>query len=173
MYEIGEFIVYGNDGVCKIEDIGSINISNIDKKKIYYKLKPIYKNGNIFTPIDTSVFSRKIISSEEVNRLIELIPCMETFEFKDKSGKLLQNYYEKTLQTHECEDLLLIIVAIYERKVNAISNGKKLGQIDAKFMKIAIDLISGEFSVVLGIPIEEVKMYIIDKVKEFENKQEA
>ena len=33
MYKIGEYIIYGNDGVCKVEDVGVLNISGINKKE--------------------------------------------------------------------------------------------------------------------------------------------
>lgn len=31
MYELGDYIIYGNHGVCKVEDIGSLDIAGIDK----------------------------------------------------------------------------------------------------------------------------------------------
>ncbi|MEG2787262.1 MAG: CarD family transcriptional regulator [Romboutsia sp.] len=171
MYKIGEFIIYGNDGVCEVEDIGEINISSINKKRTYYTLKPAYENGRIFTPVDTSVFMRAVITYEEVQQLIEMIPSMKDMEFKEKNSRLLQAYYKNILQTHECSDLLAVIAGIYEKKVSAENKGKKLGQIDDRFMKVAEGLINDEFSVVLGIPREEVPSYIRNKINEFEDKK--
>ncbi|GAA0863774.1 CarD family transcriptional regulator [Paraclostridium tenue] len=170
MYKIGEYIIYGNDGVCKVEDVGVLNISGINKKRVYYTLKPLYENGKIFTPIDTSVFMRSLITYEEVQQLIESIPYIKEKKCNEKNSRLLQIYYKNLLQTHECSDLLTLIEGVYEKKDNAIKKGKKLGQIDNRFMKVAEDLIKDEFSVVLGIPREEVKNYIKEKIKEHENK---
>lgn len=170
MYKIGEYIIYGNDGVCKVEDVGVLNISGINKKRIYYTLKPLYENGKIFTPIDTSVFMRSLITYEEVQQLIESIPYIKEKKCNEKNSRLLQIYYKNLLQTHECSDLLTLIEGVYEKKDNAIKKGKKLGQIDNRFMKVAEGLIKDEFSVVLGIPREEVKNYIKEKIKEHENK---
>ncbi|RDY27281.1 hypothetical protein CHL78_009850 [Romboutsia weinsteinii] len=166
MYKIGEFIIYGNNGVCEVIDVGSINISGINKDKIYYTLKQIYENGSIFAPIDTRVFMRGVITYEEAQQLIERIPFIKEVECSEKNGKLLENYYKKFLESHECIDLLSIISSIYDKKDNAINSGKKLGQIDEKFMKIATGLIHDEFSVALGIPREEVQTYINEKIKE-------
>lgn len=171
MYKIGEFIIYGNDGVCEVKDIGVLNISGINKKRTYYTLKPTYENGKIFTPVDTDVFMRSVITYEEVQQLIELIPSMKDVEFKEKNSRLLQAYYKNILQTHECADLLSVIAGIYEKKANAENKGKKLGQIDDRFMKVAEGLINDEFSVVLGIPREEVGTYISEKLKELEEKK--
>ena len=170
MYKIGEYIIYGNDGVCKVEDVGVLNISGINKKRVYYTLKPLYENGKIFTPIDTSVFMRSLITYEEVQQLIESIPYIKEKKCNEKNSRLLQIYYKNLLQTHECSDLLTLIEGVYEKKDNAIKKGKKLGQIDNRFMKLAEGLIKDEFSVVLGIPREEVKNYIKEKIKEHENK---
>ena len=38
MFEIGEYIVYGVKGVCRIEDITHIDISGADKDRLYYVL---------------------------------------------------------------------------------------------------------------------------------------
>lgn len=170
MYKIGEFIIYGNNGVCEVMDIGPLNISGINKDKIYYTLKPVYENGNIFAPIDTSMFTRYIITYEEVQQIIERIPSIKEIECSEKNGKLLENYYKQFLQTHDCIDLLSIISSIYDKKDNAMNSGKKLGQIDEKFMKIATGLINDEFSIVLGIPREEVQTYINEKIEAIKNK---
>lgn len=170
MYKIGEYIIYGNDGVCKVEDVGVLNISGINKKRIYYTLKPVYENGKIFTPIDTSVFMRSLIKYEEVQQLIESIPYIKDKKCNEKNSRLLQIYYKNLLQTHECSDLLTLIAGIYEKKDKAMKSGKKLGQIDNRFMKVAEGLINDEFSVVLGIPREEVADYIKEKIQEYENK---
>ncbi|SCI74593.1 CarD-like/TRCF domain [uncultured Clostridium sp.] len=170
MYKIGEYIIYGNDGVCKVEDVGVLNISGINKKRIYYTLKPLYENWKIFTPIDTSVFMRSLINYEEVQQLIESIPYIKDKKCNEKNSRLLQIYYKNLLQTHECSDLLTLIAGVYEKKDKAMKNGKKLGQIDNRFMKVAEGLINDEFSVVLGIPREEVADYIKEKIQEYENK---
>lgn len=171
MYKIGEIIIYGNDGVCEVVDIGTLNITGINKKNKYYTLKPIYENGKIYAPIDTKVFMRPIITYEEVEQLIESIPFMEEAECNEKNSRLLQDYYKKFMQTHECIDLLAVIAGISGKKATAENNGKKLGQIDEKFMRTAKGLINDEFSVALGIPREEVETYIINKVKEIEENQ--
>ena len=171
MYKIGEYIIYGNDGVCEVENIGVLNIPGMDKQKIYYTLKPVYENGRIFTPIDTSVFMRSLITYEEVQNLIKSIPYIEENKCDEKNSRSLQLYYKNLLQTHECSDLLTLLSGIYDKKAKAINSGKKLGQIDDRFMKAAEGLINDEFSLILGIPREEIGDYIREKIKEYENKQ--
>lgn len=164
MYKVGEFIVYGNEGVCEVEDISKLNIPGINKKQSYYILKPMHENGKVFAPIDTNVFMRPIITYEEIHEIIEKIPFIKEVECDNKNTRLLQEYYKNLLNTHECIDLLTVIANINDKKANSIKNGKKLGQIDEKFMKIAKNLLEDEFSLVLGIPKEEVEQYIQDRI---------
>jgi CarD family transcriptional regulator len=166
MYKIGEFIMYGNCGLCEVEAIGPLNISGINDKKDYYTLKQIYENGKIFTPIDTDVFMRAISTYEEVQQLIERIPSMEEMDCNEKNINLLQSKYKRFIKTYECEDLLAVILGIYSKEYNGTNKGKKLGQVDEKYMKLAQGLINDEFSIALGISREEVEKYIKEKARD-------
>lgn len=171
MYKIGEFIIYGSNGVCEVQNIGKLNIRGIDKKNTYYTLIPIDENGKIFAPIDTKVFMRNVITYEEAQRLIKLIPSIKEKQCNEKNIRLLQGYYQDLLKTHDCVDLLTVISSVNDKKANAKKNGKKLGQIDDRFMKIAEGLINDEFSVALGISRDEIEEYVKNKIKEFKNIQ--
>ena len=37
MFEKGEYIVYGHNGICEDEDITHLNHSGVDKGKLYYE----------------------------------------------------------------------------------------------------------------------------------------
>ena len=66
MFEIGEYIVYGVKGVCRIEDITHIDISGADKDRLYYVLAPVGDgSGRIYAPTDNQkITMRKVISRE-------------------------------------------------------------------------------------------------------------
>lgn len=165
MYQIGEFIVYGNNGVCEVIDIGPINIGGVNKDTKYYTLKPIYESGNIFVPVDTPVFIRNVSTYDEVQELIKSIPEINQIEYDEKNARLLQSHYTKLLESRDCKSLLTILAITENKKSIAIKAGKKFGQIDDKFMKIARGLIDDEFSVALGISKEDVEDYIKEKIE--------
>lgn len=164
MYQIGDLIIYGNYGVCKVDAIGTLDIFGIDKNRLYYTINSLYHNEKIYTPIDTNVFMRPIITYEEVQQLITLIPSIEENEYNICGMRSLESYYQQFLQTHDCYDLLKLIKNIYIKNRKLVKNRKKLGRIDERFMQKAEDLLYGEFAVVLGIPKEGVKSYIDEKV---------
>ncbi|MCC3864038.1 CarD family transcriptional regulator [Terrisporobacter petrolearius] len=164
MYKIGEFIVYGNEGVCRVDDISELSIGGSSKGKTYYTLKPMHDNGTVFAPIDTTVFMRPIVSYEEVHKLIEQIPSIKEIDHDDKSVRELQEYYKKLIKNHDCMDLLTIMITLRDKKKVASNNGKKLSQMDDKFMRTAQNLIENEFSIVLGIEKDDVELYIDDSL---------
>lgn len=55
VFEIGEYVVCGNKGVCVVEDVTKLNISDVDKEREYYILKPLYMAGStVYVPVDSS-----------------------------------------------------------------------------------------------------------------------
>lgn len=166
MYKIGDLIIYGSYGVCKVEAVGILDIPGVDNDRIYYTLNSLYQNGIIFTPVDTSIFMRPIITYTEVQQLIAQIPSIRENVFNSSNVKLLEGHYQESMQTHDCYDLIRVIKSVYTKNEITVGQGKKLGQVDERFMKRAEDLLYGEFAVVLGIPKETVKGYIEDRIKE-------
>lgn len=164
MFEIGEYVIYGNNGVCKIEEISLMTLPGINESKNYYTLKPVYENSKIFAPVDTKVYMRDLVTSDEIDALIQTIPSIEDVEFDNKNVRGQQEYYKKLLDTHSCIDLLTIIKNIGNKKEKAAENGKRLGQVEEKYLKIAKDLVDEEFSLVLGISKNEVESYINDVI---------
>jgi len=169
MYDVGDLIIYGSYGVCEVDSIEVPDIPGIDKNRLYYTLSPLYHSEKIFTPIDTNVFMRPVINNEKAKDLISQIPSIEE-NFADIDNiKSLENYYRECLQTHDCSELLKLIKTIYTRARIVEEQGKKLGQIDKRFMTRAEDQLYGEFAVVLNIPKESVKNCVEEKIYEQHN----
>ncbi|MBR2779389.1 MAG: CarD family transcriptional regulator [Firmicutes bacterium] len=163
MFQVGDLIIYGNEGVCRVESIGAPEMSDLvdmGSDRMYYTLDPLYKQGKVYTPVDTSVFMRHIISKEDAMALIERIPEIDDSIFENRNIRILSELYQDTMKSHECADLVRVVKAVERKREIMIGKGKKLGQVDEKFYKKASDLLHGEFAVVLGIPKEEVGAFI-------------
>lgn len=168
-YEIGDLIIYGSYGVCKVEEIGTPDISGLDENRMYYTLSPFYQNGKIFTPVDTNVFMRPIITYDKAQQLIDLIPYIRTESNIGNNSKLVEEQYQESMQSHDCRDLIKVIKTVYDKKAIVLGQGKKLGQIDERYMKRAEDLLFGELAVALGIEREDVKSYVEERIDKADN----
>jgi len=170
LYQIDNLIIYGGNGVCRVEEISTPDIPGIDKNRIYYALCPLYHDGKIFTPIDTKIFSRPVITYSKAQDIIDRIPYIEEDEYSNDNIRMMAEHYREYLQTHNCTDLVKLIKTIYTKNSIALEEGKKPSQTNDHFMKTAEDLLNGELAVALGIPKESVKSYIEERVKEHESK---
>lgn len=168
MFEINDLIIYGREGVCRVEEICFPKISGVAKNRLYYVLKPLYKQGKIYSPVDTTVFMRPIISREEANLLIDGIPMIQTNVCNERI-KVLEDQYKAELNSHECEELIRIIKTVGVKRSENASKGRKLGKTDESYMKMAEDTLYGEFAQALKIPKEHVQNYIDERLKWFEN----
>lgn len=169
MYNIGDLIIYGSEGLCRVEAVGALDKCIIDSDMLYYTLCPIYHEGKIYTPVDTAVFMRPIITCENAQHLIDCIPQIQINPYNNQDLKLIERQYKSLLKTYNCEDLVQMIKSITAKKNIAVEQGKKLGQTDERYMKNAEDLLYGEFAFALGICRENVKSYIEDRVCKLES----
>ena len=109
MFNIGEYIVYGNRGVCEVADVGKMSMSAMDKDKLYYTLVPVYARGSkIYSPVDNQkVAIRPIISQQEANDLIDSMPSIGYVE--DVDYKKREVIYKDAIRTGKCEELIKVI----------------------------------------------------------------
>lgn len=166
MFQIGELIIYGNAGVCRVDAIGSPALDALSAERTYYTLTPLYQDGTIYTPVDTTIFMRPIINYEQARQLINRIPHMRENICIERNLRMLNDHYKESLQRHSCEDLLQMIKDIYAKGKMVAEQGKKLGSTDEKYMKQAEDLLHGELAVALDIGKDEVAEYIKQSVQE-------
>ena len=165
MYQIGALLFYGETGVCRVADIQVRSPGRGEPERSYYVLEPLYQSCTITTPVDSDkVFMRPILTREEADALIDRIPRIKAQGFYSRALRELTGHYQAALKTHDCQAYLELTMSIYAKKQFAESRKRKFGQVDARFMKRAENLLYGEFSVALGIPFDDVQAYIAERV---------
>ena len=165
MYELGQLMVYGIHGVCRIADR---QIRVVDRKKVeYLVLEPIGQVGTSY-----------LVPMGNPNALAKLRPVMLPAELEAllTSKQIRQNnwipeenarkqYYRTLMSGSDLEALLQMICTLEQHKQEQIAAGKKFHQCDENFLRDAQRLIEGEFSVVLGLQPAEVGAYIQTQLK--------
>lgn len=167
MYEVGTLIVYGSTGVCRVEEIVERKFDAASPPRSYLRLQPLYQSETIYTPVDNSrVFMRPVISRAEAERLVGLIPGIEAEAYHSRNVQDLAGYYQSFLQSHDCADLLELVMSIYAKKQHVAEQKKRFGQVDEHYMRRAQAMLYGELAVALGITLEEVPNYIAKCVEQ-------
>ncbi|MGN0158904.1 MAG: CarD family transcriptional regulator [Brotaphodocola sp.] len=165
MFEKGEYIIYGTSGVCRIEDITTMNMASVPDDKLFYVLSPSgQKGGRIFTPVDnTKTVMRRILSKEEAAQLISEIPGIE--ELWITNEKMREEKYKECMRSGDCREWIRIIKTLYLRKQERTKQGKKITATDERYLRMAEDYLYSELEIPLGIPKTEMEDYITKKLE--------
>ncbi|MBR6801826.1 MAG: CarD family transcriptional regulator [Eubacteriaceae bacterium] len=162
MFEVGSYVVYGKEGVCRVEKIGASPIGGDDDKQ-YYTLSPVYHEGVIYTPVDANVKIRAIVTKPEADKLIDGIKDTALDTFHNSNPRLTYQHYQELMTDHTSENLVFIIKSVYYKK-NTLPAKKKLGQIDEKYCRLAEDMLYGELAITLEKSKDEVKVMFEEAV---------
>lgn len=164
MYQVGELVVYGAEGVCRVAAIGPLEMRGAQKGTDYYTLTPLYGAGKIFIPVDTNVSIRPVMTRVEAEALIDRIPEIPEEVYENNNPRLLNEHYQALLKSYDCVDLVRLIRAIYAKG----QRGRRLGQVDERTFRKAEEMLHGELAAALDIPPDQVKDYICRRVEALE-----
>lgn len=164
MFEVGDYIVYGGIGVCKVDSIGKIDIQGVSKDKLYYTLVPIYIKGRkIYIATDNEkALIRPLISKKEALQFIDEINTLEVISGKDEKSN--EEIYKKTVLKCDFKECLRIIKTLYLKKRIRIEQGKRMTNGDEKYLHMAEENLYGELSVLLEMNRSEVSRFIESRV---------
>ena len=165
MFQTGDLVVYGATGVCRVEEITCPGGTGADRNRRFYLLKPLQQDCVIYTPVDNAkVPMRPVISREEAEALIDLIPSIRAEAYHGPTLQALAQHYQSAVRSHDCRDLVELMMSIYAKRRQAEAQKRRLGMVDERFMKQAERLLYGELSVALDIPFDQVEPYIARRV---------
>ncbi len=157
MYEIGEKIIYGENGVCTVEKIAPLESGG---DKLYYYLTPLIGSGTYFTPVDTKAFMRPVMSREAAEAFIDSIPEIQPAVCTDNRFNHVDAFYKELFKQHTCEALVSIVKGLHSR----MSQRKTKSSRAEIIMKRARDMLHGELATALGMEVAEVEEYISNRL---------
>ena len=165
MFEKGEYIVYGMTGVCRVSDITEMNMDGLSTSKLYYVLEPTGVNGSrIITPVEgNKSVMRRIMTSEEAYDLIDGIRDIDSLRVRDDRQR--ENCYKEALKTGDCREWVGVLKTIYLRRRDRLSRGKRMTEVDERYMKKTKENLFGELSIPLGITTAEVERFIVSRLE--------
>lgn len=166
MFQKGDYVICGNNGICCVQDVTTLDISGVDKKRKYYLLKPVFQStSTVYVPLDAADKSiRKASSRQEADELIQSIPNIPLIPLADE--KTLERTYKEYMHEGSCIAWIKLIKTIYLRKEKRILKGCKVTAVDSRYFKLAEDFLYGELSVALNISRDEVRNYIAKSIDE-------
>ncbi len=165
MFETGDTVIYGSQGVCKItgKEQKRIGSQYVD----YFVLQPVYdENSTIFVPANNELLMGKmksVLSQEEIYEMINSISDDEIIDALDDNERREQ--YQKIIAEGDRRMLFRLIKTLYLKKLSQEKKGKKLHQSDEAILKQAEKLLHNEFALVLDMKPDEVLPFIINSIE--------
>lgn len=166
MFHVGDYIVYGSNGICRVEEITHPDIAGIDADRLYYVLVPEKtRDSRLFCPTDNSrVVLRSVISAEEADALMKEVKGIEPLQVE--SERMRDDSYKKAMKSCDLRQCVQVIKALLIRKQEREAHGKKVTVTDERYMKLAEDGLYSELALVLGKEREEIKEKFLDYCKQ-------
>lgn len=158
LYNKGDYISYGSNGVCKVEGITLKDVPGSREQHQYYILKPVYRpNGTLYCPVDEGKggIRRRIMTEEESYRLLNEAPQVEGISSDNR--KEFDNKCKEAVASGQCEEWLKVIKALSSEQMKRKRQGKRLATTHERILKTAAENLCGELAVSLNQDIFEIE----------------
>ena len=152
MFSVGEYIVYGVEGVCRVEEAGKLKVAGLDKNRAYYRLRPYYHDGTIYTPVDGKAVMRPVLTREELERLVP------------PDSRAAGEYYRAILSGHDCVALLRLCKTLHAKQNSQTASRRGVNSTELRSWRMAEEMLYGEFGFALGMPPAQVRDFLREKL---------
>ena len=165
MYCIGDQVIYGVHGVCRIvaEDCRSV-----DRKQLnYLVLEPEGQTGaRYLVPTHNAVVMgklRKILTAEEMEALL----CSDTVRSAEwiRDDNQRKQIYRDLVSGGDRISIMRMVHLLYTYKAEKFVAGRKFHQCDDNFLRDAEKLLTGEIAISMGMTHDEARTYLREKLK--------
>ncbi len=171
----GDTVVYRHH-VCEVADVREAYFEDKD----YFELHALFdKSLKLFVAVDDAKppLLRPAMGRKEALALVDSIVDADAIDEEAlKPGantptlleRRIKEEYDKRLKTFSPEDLVPIIKSVHERTVRREHAGRQITATDKKYFDLAENLLCDELSVSLDIPREDVRDFLVERVKKAE-----
>ena len=164
MFAIGECIVYGTNGICRVEDICSSPYDKADTRT-FYLLVPLHNpmSSTIYTPVDNvRVPMRRLMTPDEIEALICAMPKIEPLAVPIEKQR--REIYRTTIGELRPEGYVSVIKTVHHRRERLLAAHKHFPVSDMEYGRLAKHLLYSELAHVLGMNEESIEGYIEQKL---------
>ena len=146
MFSVGELLIYGTSGVCRVDEICSSPFDAADTR-LFYKLTPTPDRANlvIYTPIDNEkVIMRPLMSEADARELLASISEIGIIEVPLEKKR--RDIYRELVATAEPKVYVSIIKTVAQRREEFKRTRRRLPDIDNDAEHTAKSSLYGELA---------------------------
>ena len=164
MFGVGEYIVYGINGICRVEDVCASPFDKTDLRT-YYLLVPLNNpmSSTIYTPVNNErVPMRRLMTKEEIESLIAAMPEIDLLTIPVEKQR--REIYRTTIGTLAPEGYVQVIKTVHRRREELTAARKHFPVTDLEYGRLAKHLLYSECAHVLGMEEDGIEAYIEQKL---------
>lgn len=162
MFQQGQQIIYGGNGVCRIEEIVERDIGVPGVQQVY--VIRLASGLTSYVPVESSVFMRALITPEEAKQVLADYPSIGVRTFTGSNSKALADQYRAVIARHDPREMLCLYKSLRNKVEQARRAGKKPGTMDERFAAAALEQVAQELSIVLCCPMQEICAQLLEAV---------
>lgn len=168
MFEVGDYVVNANNGICKVEDKVHLELPMGNRDKLYYLIVPIgEKSTKLYIPVDSDKQRiRKAMDETQALRVIDEIPRIEAVWIAN--DKQREQCYKEAIFSCEPKKLVGILKCMYLRNMQRSAEGKKNTTIDERYFKVAENNLYSELAFAMHKDKDEMRQLITDRIHAME-----
>ena len=162
MFSVGQTVLYGTNGVCRIEKITTRRVGSSEME--YYVLKPVRSDcSTVFVPTGNETLvsrMRFVKSADEVRAILD----DRTFSIDWIDNKNLRaERFRGIISGEDCRELVALVRLIHARAAAVTAQGKRLHISDDRILREAEKMAGDEIATSLGVTREEAIALILGK----------
>lgn len=154
MFQQGQQVIYGGNGVCRIEEIAERETGVLGVRLVY--VIRLASGLTSYVPVESSVFMRALIPPEEAEQVLAEYPSIGTRSFAGSNSKALSDQYRAIIARHDPREMLCLYKSLQNKVTLAKRAGKKPGTMDERFAALALEQVAQELSIVLCRSVQEI-----------------
>ena len=159
-YSTGDFLIYKNFDVCRVEAVETPTFEK-NTDRLYYKLKSVFSNNNetTYVPIDSNVHMREPVSKSAAEKFMQKYCYLSPDICNSKNNTTLAEHYDAIYSQGTLDAFIIIIKEIFIKDREAKDNGRKLRQIDTRYLELTLKPVSEEFALSMNKTPDELVEY--------------
>ncbi|MGN0160460.1 MAG: CarD family transcriptional regulator [Lachnospiraceae bacterium] len=162
MFSIGDYVVYGNNGICVIKDVAPLDLPGMSADNLYYVLSPVGpKESKIYSPVDNQkIVMRGVLTKKEAQSILDNIDSIG--ELDVVNDKMMEQRYKEIIASCDITRLISMIKTIKSKQALRAQTGKKITATDERFLKRAMDSVYDELAMALEMERSEVEQRLLE-----------
>ncbi len=164
MLNVGECVIYGNHGLCKVREVLVPSFLERGNEKQYYMMVSAVDAGSvIYVPVDGADDKvRDVMSADDAEELIVDIEEVEEIELPE--GKKAEPEISAIIKRNIADEMMSLVKALHKIKAVRESEGKKFAALNEKYLNIAEKLLYTEMAFALKTEKDIIKDRVITEL---------